>query len=330
MRLGSIDRRTAVETLGYDACRAEERDHQEAERLRLLYVAMTRARDHLVVSVHHCVRYESNARLLAPQLAAAPHETLHPRDAPPARRPRLGPIPASATPEARESWRSNRAALLERAARPLSVAATTLAELAGAERFDGDDPVDGVEDRPPWQRGRAGTAIGRAVHAVLQTVDLEGGVNLDATARAQALGEGVPHREREVRDLAASVLASPTVRAAVEGGWDRWREVPVAAEVDGVLVEGFIDLLLRAPTGLVVVDYKTDRVSSVGELDAALARYSVQGAAYALALEAALGEPVTRCVFVFARQPEAVERDVNDLADVIAAVRQQVHAAMVD
>jgi ATP-dependent exoDNAse (exonuclease V) beta subunit len=329
IRLGSTKARTAVETPGYDASKVEEREHQAAERLRLLYVAMTRARDHLVVSLHHRVGRESHAAQLAPRLAAAPHQVLRPGAAPPAGRRRPGPMPESATPEARDAWRSHRAALLDRAARPLSVAATTLAELAGLERFDADDPIEGVEARPPWQRGRAGTSIGRAVHAVLQTVDLEAGAGLDATARAQALAEGVPGRVREVRDLAASVLASPTVRAAVEGGWDRWREVPVAAEVDGVLVEGFIDLLLRAPSGLVVVDYKTDRVPTVAELDAALARYSVQGAAYALALEVALGEPVTRCVFVFARQPEAVERDVIDLPGAIAAVRERVRAATV-
>ncbi len=300
VRLGSDGAGTAVETLGYDACKVEEREHQAAERMRLLYVAMTRARDHLVVSLHHRLGKESHAAQLTPPLAAAPHERLHPRSAPPARRRRPGPAPASASPEAREAWQADRVALLERAARPSSVAATTLAEIRGPEGVDADDPVEGVESRPPWQRGRAGTAIGRAVHAVLQTVDLGTGERLDATARAQALAEGVPGREREVRALAASVLAAPTVRAAVEGGWDRWREVPVAAEVDGVLVEGFIDLLVRTSEGLVVVDYKTDQVTGAAELDAALSRYSVQGAAYALALEVALGEPVTRCVFVFA------------------------------
>ena len=40
--------------------------------------------------------------------------------------------------------------------------------------------------------------------------------------------------------------------------------------VDGVLVEGFIDLLIDTPDGLVVVDYKTDQVPSDAELDAAV------------------------------------------------------------
>jgi ATP-dependent helicase/nuclease subunit A len=118
------------------------------------------------------------------------------------------------------------------------------------------------------------------------------------------------------------------VRAAVEGGWRSWREVPVATEIDGVLLEGFVDLLLEQPDGeLVVVDWKTDRVPEPAELDAALDRYSVQGAAYALALEAMLARTVARCVFVFARAPGgAIERDVIDLRARIGAVRTRLAA----
>ena len=55
-------------------------------------------------------------------------------------------------------------------------------------------------------------------------------------------------------------------------------------------------------------------------------RYRVQGAAYALALERALGTPVARCVFVFARRPRRpVEREVDDLPAAIAEVVQQAH-----
>ena len=103
------------------------------------------------------------------------------------------------------------------------------------------------------------------------------------------------------------------MRDAIDAGWPRWREVPVAAIVDGVLVEGFIDLLVETPDGLVVVDYKTDQLPTDADLDSAVGRYAIQGAAYALALEAALGRPVADCVFVFARAPEPVQRAVPDL-----------------
>jgi ATP-dependent helicase/nuclease subunit A len=97
--------------------------------------------------------------------------------------------------------------------------------------------------------------------------------------------------------------------------------VPVAVAVDGVLVEGFIDLLVETRDGFVVVDYKTDPAPSDSELDAALARYTPQGAAYALALEEALGRPVARCLFVFARSGGAVEREITDLHMAVARVR---------
>ena len=74
------------------------------------------------------------------------------------------------------------------------------ADVEGSDRADdaGDavgaavgDPVGGVAaglqkrprdlDLPPWLKGRYGTAIGRAVHGTLQTIDLATGAGLDAT-----------------------------------------------------------------------------------------------------------------------------------------------------
>ena len=49
---------------------------------------------------------------------------------------------------------------------------------------------------PPWQRGRYGTAIGRAVHAVLQFADLATGSDIPALATAQAAAEGVLGNDR--------------------------------------------------------------------------------------------------------------------------------------
>ena len=97
-----------------------------------------------------------------------------------------------------------------------------------------------------------------------------------------------------------------------------------AAIIEGITVEGFVDLLIETLEGLVVVDYKTDQTPSDDELDAAMERYRAQGAAYALALERALGTPVARCLFVFARRRRAVEREVDDLPTAIAGVERRV------
>ena len=69
-----------------------------------------------------------------------------------------------------------------------------------------------------------------------------------------------------------------------------------------------------------IVDYKTDTVASEADIDAKLARYELQGAAYAVALEATTGSTVVECRFVFCRPRGAIERSVADLG----AARQRV------
>ena len=80
--------------------------------------------------------------------------------------------------------------------------------------------------------------------------------------------------------------------------------------------------LHEGPDGLVVVDYKTDVVPGEAELEEAMARYRLQGAAYALALQEALGRPVTRCVFIFVQPRGARERAVEDLPEAMGEVRE--------
>ncbi len=95
----------------------------------------------------------------------------------------------------------------------------------------------------------------------------------------------------------------------------------VAADIDGMVVEGFIDLLYETADGLVIVDYKTDEAGTDEQVSAALERYELQGAAYALALERAMpGRRVADCLFVFVR-PSRQER-IADLADAMHRVRK--------
>lgn len=223
--------------------------------------------------------------------------------------------------ERRDAWFEARQQRIETLRRVPAYAATELAKLATEAIDDPNlekDPP--VEEVPPWRRGRAGTAIGRAVHAVLQSIDLASGDALDGAARAQAAAEGIPTRADEVARLVSSALRSSAVQEAVASG-RYWRELYAGAPVGGTVIEGFIDLLYETPDGLVVVDYKTDAVPGAREIDAAVERYRWQGAAYAVALEQSLGRPVARCVFVFARPSGALEREIEDLPAAKNAVR---------
>ena len=79
--------------------------------------------------------------------------------------------------------------------------------------------------------------------------------------------------------MRASRSTTRVVQEAVAHGFRR--EMYVATPVDGTTLEGYVDLVYRRPDGLVVVDYKTDAWADDADLDAKVARYRLQGAAYA-------------------------------------------------
>jgi ATP-dependent exoDNAse (exonuclease V) beta subunit len=302
------------------------------EKLRLLYVAMTRARDHLVVSVHRPAKEPASDRTTWThaqlvwaaaadvdgweRFSAAPVDT----------RPLVSTAPVvapAAAPPAWAEWHRTLDDARAAASRPRVRSATALAREASEAADDpglGKGPRD--LDLPPWNKGRYGTALGRAVHAVLQTVDLATGDGIDAAAAAQAAAEGIVGREDAVAARARVATTSRVVREAVAHGFRR--EMYVASPVEGVTLEGYVDLVYRRPDGLVIVDYKTDAWRDERDLDAKLARYRLQGASYAMALEQATGEPVAECVFVFLGGDDARERVVSDLPD----ARREVRAAL--
>jgi ATP-dependent helicase/nuclease subunit A len=351
----------AIATGGYDAACEREQRIFERERLRLLYVALTRAQNHLVVSVHRPRRATTTtAGALEGALFGATHLWIA---VPPVDRARQGDAapPASMPGSSSRTTRTPRALdaddaedldawlrARERrlAARPAVVSATAVAKLAAAlpgepadaalpaepdddagtagPSLGGDDDALDTSPRSLWRRGRAGTAIGRAVHEVLQTVDLRTGAGLEVMAQTHATAEGVPSRWAEVADLARTALGSPIVRQAVSGRF--WRELYVGAPFGAGVLEGFVDLLFEGPDGLEVVDYKTDQVRTDDEIDRLAARYRLQGAAYAAAVRASTGKPVRRCTFLFLRAGDAVERPVTDLDAAIDEVETAVGA----
>jgi ATP-dependent helicase/nuclease subunit A len=227
------------------------------------------------------------------------------------------------------AWAAERTSTLARASVRTTISATRLAEdLAGVEG-QGDpglrkDPVD--LDLPPWQRGRYGTAVGRAVHGVLQFADLEHGTDIDRLADAQCAAEGILGMSDTVEGLARSALEAPIVRSTCD--LEHHRELFVAAEIDGRVLEGYIDLLVRTPDGLVIVDYKTDHWTDTATRDERVARYRRQLAAYGVAIERVLAEPVVGGVLVRCRIGEPAEEipidDWRGAVEALAgAVRQR-------
>ncbi|MDE0579901.1 MAG: UvrD-helicase domain-containing protein [bacterium] len=306
----------------------DEEEMEHAERVRLLYVALTRAMDHLVVSAHRIERSENStarpsmAEMVVENAAWLPEAEWVPE-------PLLSEEPDTPLNASFTAWQNKRERFLAAASKPSTVSASRIAwteiddeDVEQLPGLDKDGPTDGDDDRSPLRKGRSGTQIGSAVHAVLQTVDLDADPDsLGPVAVAQAEAEGVSQAQSTVLALALSALESNTVREAA--GSEHWKELFVAAPVDDTVVEGYIDLLYRADEGLVVVDYKTDHIPNDETLQDKIGRYKLQVAAYSLAVEQAVGEPVSRCVLVFARQSQEA-REVVIVGDELTSAQQEV------
>jgi ATP-dependent exoDNAse (exonuclease V) beta subunit len=299
-------------TAGY--VRDSEKKMYEAEQKRLLYVATTRARDHLILSLYHgkdpCHATRILARLqdrpeLSEEVPVAPipsrisdsaGTTLPPPD----------PGAAARHREQEAEWLANREALIAGLADQPMVSPSHLSHEPGASHQSELEAADPPPEPDPddtvrrLRRGRGGSALGRAVHAVLQIIDLATLENLDALAESAARDEGLPSNQitvitRYVHNAAAS---APIQRALHSGRY--WREVPVGTlSMDDTLLEGAIDFLYEYPDGSIgVVDYKTDHITE-SQLAARAETYRLQGEAYAEAVQTVTQKRVSSIEFVF-------------------------------
>jgi ATP-dependent helicase/nuclease subunit A len=237
-------------TLGFDTAGEQAARTEEAERVRTLYVAMTRARDRLVVSGKHPAKGdslgESHAELLAPRrseplapelrmarLAASNEAAGRDEDGVLWRFPALAPAAARhararradlVLPEPAELLAASRALHERRGAaalhaqRPWSEAASkrsheAVLERLHAERFPEDEAGRGAPGEREPRDAALGRAIGTAVHAALERWDANRAPagSLDAARRTV---EAVLPALVSPADLAEAVTGACEVLAA--------------------------------------------------------------------------------------------------------------------
>lgn len=320
-----------------------------AEEARLLYVAMTRARDHLVVSCHTSDRSSPNpAQRIAGHLDLTGAELWATAPLPEAGRDGLPTVadlrtarpirpvgddelPPRPALDRRTVWTPSALAARDHDApfegAPAELAAidddtappTSPAEPAVDPDPDGRTPTAGpgvpldaidATPRDPGlardpasglealrSRGRYGTDAGKAVHEVMQRVDLA-----DPTADLPALVDAAcdnvdlvdPEQRERVAKLATSIIASELFRRMCAAPvCEREIYVGAVAEVDGVesTIWGYADAVFQTDAGeYAVVDFKTD--SSATTEEELRDRYRAQLTAYADVIERATATPV--------------------------------------
>jgi ATP-dependent helicase/nuclease subunit A len=256
-----------LKTSGFDAANARQAAREEAEEIRLLYVAATRAKELLVLPWFVPERKTGRARHL--KLPERFMETRTADDFPAKAKP-VPPLRVELDEKAdsakwiaqRREWLDARKTLIERASQPLLRISPS--KLGGETEPSGEEPTGAV-------RAQA-MELGVTVHEALERGNADG---LDGKAR-----------EMVERALASELMAR--ARKADEV----YRELPFAIMTDGGLMEGKMDLLFREGDRWTLVDYKTD-VRPEPE------KYRAQMAAYADALQRTAGVRVTETLLYF-------------------------------
>ena len=323
----------------YEAVRKARQESEQAERLRLYYVAMTRAKERLVVSGSVDLGSERETptpiawvldRLAAEeelaQVAETPLELVRGDARLLVRLDRHRPEPAELEPALARDEPGQLAlfgALDEVAAR---AAAPTLPQLVALP----DPPLHrarrlsftslslfeqcaykyfaryglGMSERPVEAEGdgaRSGTEIGSAVHALLEELDLAAPV--------------VPELEDDVvRGFVAAYCESDLARR-VAGLPGVEKERHFTFEHDGALVHGFIDAFHLADGRALVVDYKTNALGEASPDDVVEHDYRLQRLVYALACFRA-GADEVEVVYHFLERPDAPVEAAFSRADV--------------
>jgi ATP-dependent helicase/nuclease subunit A len=321
LQLGSKE--VGLASSGMEQAKEQDEAGGRLEDVRLMYVAATRARDHLFVS-----RYRSkgsrNPLIENIEQHLVGDEHLWREWEEPASRckPASAAPPPPDTSAQRKAWEQLRLEVVGAASRSRYTTPTGLKQgKAVAEPLPKERSEDLDGEVTP--RGRGATERGRAVHAVLQLVDLDDWTPADLKSLAErcAHEHGVDGDAAMVRELATAALATPVMQraAAAAKHGEVWREVSVAAGLDGAVgeLEGQIDLLFReADKSLTVVDHKTDYVAAGKDLHVAAEPYLLQMGAYAWAVERVTGQQVGKAVLVFSRgagDGGAAEYEVPDL-----------------
>jgi ATP-dependent exoDNAse (exonuclease V) beta subunit len=326
-------------TRGWDAAMADEDDRAEHEQRRMFYVALTRARDLLVIPAFWSRSPQAGflkylGERYAPAAVEKPEvefiETGHfdldkrSRDT-----LRLKPTPApTLPPEAvelarhHEKWKETVKAQAERLSAGRKILTASGSVLRNADfgmRIDGNSssadqpltPQSAIHN--PQSEGRA-AALGSLVHQLMETVDLRSPGDLGPLAEAEARGLGLASADaREAVGLVKRALAHPLIAGHAAKAEQLYREVPFAflalSEAEGAegdtLYEGYADLVFIENGNVVIVDYKTDSVAAQ-EAPEHAKRYFPQAEIYMRAISAALGKPVKEFHFLFIRPAVAV------------------------
>jgi ATP-dependent exoDNAse (exonuclease V) beta subunit len=341
--------------LDYDAVREAERADERAEKLRLYYVAMTRAIDRLIVSgaidpekardletpigwvlsrlgigdepadgelERGDARFVMRVHDFEPEHAVETVETGEGQLALFAELPTSPVVRGYRLPELPPLP----PAPLHKVRR-LSYSALALYERCSYRYYA--ERVAGLREErgslPDGGEGLRATEVGDAVHRLLELVDLAApappDLSLVRTWYPNVSDEEVERIEAFVDAYCTSELAA---RIALLRG--AAPERPFAFEHDGVLLHGRLDVLWREAARALVVDYKTNSLEEGSPEEIVESDYRLQRLVYALACFRA-GADQVEVVYHFLERPDAVVSTTFERLE-LPALEEELSAAI--
>lgn len=301
-------------TIGYEEALEKEKLRMEAEDRRLLYVAVTRARDHLVIPLFSGKKNKGLLSLLQgplPSLSEIHAPTIIGEqlilEMPPAEANKRASVPlrlpieetenkeAEAILHERQEWQEKIKATIAKGAQGL-----TMLTPSGVVSFT-EISKESFFAKVREDEGE-GANFGLAFHGVMENVDWQGSKNLRPLCLFWAKEYGITERAEELFALSARCLAHP-LGERIRRAQRLFREVPFAVVLDEKIVEGKIDLLFAEDNDWVIVDYKTDQILKEN-LPQRGALYQKQGILYARAIQEITGRKVREVIFFFVRLGE--------------------------
>jgi ATP-dependent helicase/nuclease subunit A len=263
----------------------EEKKKESAELVRLLYVALTRARDHMILSTHttgwkkqddseQWVPATDGTRLdpLGAFIAdcySQNNEMVRLIDADSLKG--TAGVPKAALSKSGLDWQS--AAIREYKELHTLLETTPSSESlkAAGQELDASESEDRApEERTPEAAGNRGVRLGVAFHEAMERIDLSGAESLSEFTRDIAMRHRLdPENARTLQTMIDTCLSSDLLdraRNAARSERKVFRELPFVRPLNSAVIEeGKIDLLFEEEDGWVLVDYKTDWVSKRNE-----------------------------------------------------------------
>ena len=302
------------------AINRERKQRETEESHRLLYVAMTRAEEHLVLSFSGKGKPKNWAKTLSEGLPLAldsPRDEVLPVAAPDAQEWKLRVFVSDKAPEpfvdpdlghrelsasqGRVEWLTPPAVDGQRDA---NATVTAVAAFAKCPREYYLGYYLGFEGRPPSGRhgqeaAASASEFGTIVHALLA---------------GKAAATGSPAPQRFGADVKATAMAEVFKQSALGRRAARAsrveREFDFLMAVEGLVLRGQIDLWFEEGGETIIVDYKTDAVNA-NEAHQRTQDYAMQLRLYALALERITGRPPNHAWLYFLRPNTAIEVDLR-------------------